>query len=273
MPGEKAILCCFFVSMLLSVLHNPTLLAGGSAENSIKIVYNNVPGDMSSGVKVGWGFSAFIVFYQQKILFDTGGDASILVNNIKALGLNLEHFDALVISHNHWDHAYGLPGINALTKMAPKVFVPGSSKDSILQQNPRLDVVPVCEPVEILPRVWSMGELRTSYRDIVLCEQSLVLNGENGLYVITGCAHPGIIDIIKRVKEILPDRPIALVAGGFHLVNASEEDIRGISARMRELGVTNIAPSHCTGDLALDIFRDEWGDRYLELYLGHVHKF
>ncbi|MDH4212222.1 MAG: MBL fold metallo-hydrolase [candidate division WOR-3 bacterium] len=273
MPGEKAILCCFVVFMLLSVLHNPTLFAGGSAENSIAIVYNNVPGDMSSGVKVGGGFSAFIVFNQKEILFDTGGDTAILINNIRALGLNLEHLDAAVISHNHWDHVYGLPGIHALTGVTPKVYVPGSSKDSVLQQNPHLDVVPIQEPMEIMPSVWSTGEVKTSYRDIALLEQSLILDGGEGLYVITGCAHPGVVEIIERVKEILPERPIALVTGGFHLVNATEEEVRGISAKLKELGVKNIAPSHCTGSMAMDIFREEWGDRHVELYLGHVHKF
>jgi 7,8-dihydropterin-6-yl-methyl-4-(beta-D-ribofuranosyl)aminobenzene 5'-phosphate synthase len=235
--GRKKWMVCFGFFMLLNVFHNPTLFAGGSAENSITIVYNNVPGDMSAGVKVGWGFSAFIVF------------------------------------NNHWDHVYGLPGIHALTKAAPKIFVPSSSKDSVLQQNPQFEFSPVHEPVELWPHVWSTGELKASYRNVTLSEQSLTLDGDEGLYVITGCAHPGIVEIVERVKEVLPERPIALVAGGFHLANATEEEVRGISVKLKELGVKNIAPSHCTGSMAMNVFREEWGDRYLELYLGHVHAF
>jgi 7,8-dihydropterin-6-yl-methyl-4-(beta-D-ribofuranosyl)aminobenzene 5'-phosphate synthase len=271
--GRKKWMVCFGFFMLLNVFHNPTLFAGGSAENSITIVYNNVPGDMSAGVKVGGGFSAFIVFNQKEILFDTGGDTAILINNIRALGLNLEHLDAAVISHNHWDHVYGLPGIHALTKAAPKIFVPSSSKDSVLQQNPQFEFSPVHEPVELWPHVWSTGELKASYRNVTLSEQSLTLDGDEGLYVITGCAHPGIVEIVERVKEVLPERPIALVAGGFHLANATEEEVRGISVKLKELDVKNIAPSHCTGSMAMNVFREEWGDRYLELYLGHVHAF
>ncbi len=246
-------------------------LAVGSSENSITIVYNNIPGDMSAGLQVAGGFSAFIVFDRQKILFDIGGDAAILIGNIRALGLDLKKLDAAIISHNHWDHAYGLPGIYSLTETVPQVHVPASARDSVLQQNPGFDVVAVKEPVEVLPRVWSTGEMETSYRNIKLHEQSLILDGDGGLYVITGCAHPGIVEIVERVREVIPERPIALVTGGFHLVNAS--DVRDISARLKELGVMNIAPSHCTGDRAMDIFREEWGDRYIELCLGHVYKF
>jgi 7,8-dihydropterin-6-yl-methyl-4-(beta-D-ribofuranosyl)aminobenzene 5'-phosphate synthase len=273
MSGKKTILCCFVVFMSLNAFNNPRVFAGGSAENSITIVYNNVPGDISAGLQTGGGFSAFIVFDQRKILFDTGGDTAILVNNIRALGLNLEHLDALVISHNHWDHVYGLPGIHALTIAAPKVFVPSSSKDSVLQQNPQFEFAPVHEPVELWQHVWSTGELKTSYRNVTLSEQSLILDSDEGLYVITGCAHPGIVEIVERAKEVLPERPIALVTGGFHLVNATEEEVIGISAKLKELGVKNIAPSHCTGSMAMDVFREEWGDRYLELYLGHAHEF
>jgi 7,8-dihydropterin-6-yl-methyl-4-(beta-D-ribofuranosyl)aminobenzene 5'-phosphate synthase len=273
MSGIRCWSCCVGIFVLLSALDDPLLSAGGGSGNTITIVYNNVPGDISAGLQTAGGFSAFIVFDQQKILFDTGGDTTILIENVRALELDTEGLGAVIISHNHWDHAYGLPGVFYLTEKVPKVYVPGSSRDSILQQNPRLNIVPVYEPAEILPRVWSTGELRTSYRDIVLCEQSLILNGDDGLYVITGCAHPGIVEIIERAKEIFPDRPVALVAGGFHLANASEQDVRDISTKLKELGIRNIAPSHCTGDRAMDVFKEEWGDRYLDLYLGHVHKF
>ena len=267
--------CIFWIGVIMSMnaSYSQEPLAVGSSENSITIVYNNVPGDMSAGLQVAGGFSAFIVFDRQKILFDTGGDAAILIGNISALGLDLKKLDAVIISHNHWDHAYGLPGIYSLTEKVPKVYVPASARDSVLQQNPRLDIVPVNEPVEIMPSVWLTGELKTSYRDITLCEQSLILDGDEGLYVITGCAHPGVVEIIERVKEVLPERPIVLVTGGFHLVNASEENVRDISSRLKELGVMTIAPSHCTGERAMDIFKEEWGDHYLRLYLGHVYRF
>ncbi|UCF71199.1 MAG: MBL fold metallo-hydrolase [candidate division WOR-3 bacterium] len=273
MSGKRKWILWIGVAMALNALDSQTLSEGGPAENSITVIYNNVPGDISSGLQVGGGFSAFIVFEQHNILFDTGGDTTILLGNVKSLGLDSRNLDAVVISHNHWDHVYGLPGVYCIGEIVPKVYVPCSSKDSVLQQNPSLDIVPVDEPAEILPRVWLTGEMETTYRDITLYEQAMILDDDDGLYVITGCAHPGIVEIIERVRTILHGRPITLVAGGFHLINASEKYVRDISTRLKELGVMAIAPSHCTGNLAMDIFREELGERCLSLYLGNVHKF
>ncbi len=273
MPSKNNWVFWVGVIMALSMSFGQEPFADDPSENSITIVYNNIPGKTSARVQVGGGFSAFIMFDQHKILFDPGGDAAILIGNVRALELDLEKLDVVVISHNHWDHVYGLPALFYLAETVPKVYVPGSSRESVLQQNPRLDLVPVDKQVEILPNVWSIGEMKTSYMNIALFEQALILNGARGLYVITGCAHPGIVEIIERVKEVIPERPIALVTGGFHLGNATAEEVRQVSSRLRELGVEAIAPSHCTGGLAMEIFREEWGENYLALYLGDVCKF
>ena len=273
MPSKYVWILWVSIIMLLSAFDDRALFAEGGSRNTITIVYNNVAGDMSAGLQVAGGFSALIVFDQQKILFDAGGDAAILIGNVRALELDFEKLDAVVISHNHWDHVYGLPALFYLAETLPKVYVPGSSRESVLQQNPRLDLVPVDKQVEILPNVWSTGEMEISYRNTTLFEQALVMNADRGLYVITGCAHPGIVEIIQRVKEVIPERPIALVIGGFHLGNATAEEVKQVSSSLRELGVEAIAPSHCTGGLAMEVFREEWGENYVELYLGDVYKF
>ena len=261
------------VFMLGSVLGSSPLSAREAADNSITIVYNNIPGDSASRLQIGGGFSAFIVFRKQSILFDVGGDASTIMNNIKALDLDLRQLDAVTISHNHWDHVYGLPGIYTLLESNPKVYAAASSKDVIKQQYPHADVVRIDEPGEILPGVWSTGAITTEYRDMTISEQSLILDAEAGLYVITGCAHPGIVNIIERVRQLLPEKPIELIAGGFHLVNTTDEEIRGISTSLRRLDVKSVAPSHCTGRHAMEIFEKEWRDQYIRLYLGDAHRF
>jgi 7,8-dihydropterin-6-yl-methyl-4-(beta-D-ribofuranosyl)aminobenzene 5'-phosphate synthase len=272
MWSRKTIVFIFGILMLLNVLHNSPLFAGELAENSITIVYNNVPGNTAADVRVGGGFSAFIVFGQERILFDVGGDASILMNNVRALDLDFSNLNAVLISHNHWDHVYGLPGIYAFVESNPGVYVPSSSKDAILQQYPRADVLPVEEPVEIFPDVWSTGIINLDYRGISLSEQALVLDNDDSLYIVTGCAHPGIVSFVERVKQLFPEKSIALLAGGFHLGNAKEEEIKEISTALKILGVNKIAPSHCTGRAAMQIFEQEWGEQYLRLYLGDTHR-
>jgi 7,8-dihydropterin-6-yl-methyl-4-(beta-D-ribofuranosyl)aminobenzene 5'-phosphate synthase len=241
--------------------------------NYIAIVYNNIPGDQTYDVEAGAGFSALIMFNEKNILFDTGADATILMGNIKALGLDITPLYAVMISHNHWDHVYGLPGVMAYAEQSPKVFVPNSAACAIRQQNPRAEVISVDKPTEISPQVWSTGPIETKYNGMSLSEQALILDHDEGMYVVTGCAHVGVANIIERAKRLLGEKPILLLTGGFHLANASEREIRNISSRLRQLGVRDIAPSHCTGGSAMDIFKEEWGEHHVRLYLGHVYHF
>jgi len=87
-----------------------------------------------------------------------------------------------------------------------------------------------------------------------ILEQSLVIVAEQGLVVITGCAHPGVVDIIAKAKEIT-GREVCLVVGGFHLAGMDEAAIQEIVRDFRELGVRRVAPCHCSGDLACRLFR------------------
>jgi len=242
------------------------------AGNFITCVYNNVPGNTGVDVRIGAGFSAFIAYKQRNILFDVGADATILLKNIVVLGIDTRRLDAVVISHNHWDHVYGLPGIYALEESDPDVYVAASSRGAILEQNPRSKVVPIDEPMQIFPDVWSTGSMHVEYRNLSFSEQAIILNNDDGTYVVTGCAHPGIVSIVERVKQLFPEKPIALVAGGFHLVDATEQEIMKISAKLSKLGVKKIAPSHCTGHTAIQIFEQEWAECYVRLYLGDTYR-
>jgi 7,8-dihydropterin-6-yl-methyl-4-(beta-D-ribofuranosyl)aminobenzene 5'-phosphate synthase len=112
------------------------------------------------------------------------------------------------------------------------------------------------------------GPLGTS-----LQEQALVVETGKGLVVITGCAHPGIVSIVKKARAMRPNAGVALVMGGFHLLSASPRQIDEIVRELRELGVERVAPSHCTGDLARSRFKAAYTTNYVEGGAGLVLRF
>lgn len=242
-------------------------------ENVIKIVVDNIPSDTNTNLMVTGGFSAWIEANNKILLFDTGGDYISLLDNIEMLNLDPEKLDAVFISHNHWDHAYGLPGIMTATGCKPDVYVAENSHKGIIEQFPRARVIPVDTQTQISPGMWSTGQMKAEILNTVIDEQSLIIEREDRIYIITGCAHPGIVEIAEKAKSMFPDKTIALLAGGFHLRAHSEKQIEEISSRLREIGVKAVAPSHCTGQSAIDYFKKEWGDNYISLNLGDEYRF
>ena len=190
-------------------------------------------------------------------MFDTGGDAPTLLSNMGTLGLDPREIDIVVLSHIHGDHVGGLEGILAanreLTLYLPHSF-PASFK---AQLERRVPLVEVDEPVEIANGIYTTGEMGRG-----ILEQSLVLVTEQGLVVITGCAHPGVVNIVAKAKEIARGE-VYLVTGGFHLGGVSEAAIQGIVEDFRELGVQKVAPCHCSGDLARSVFGKAYGGDFI----------
>jgi 7,8-dihydropterin-6-yl-methyl-4-(beta-D-ribofuranosyl)aminobenzene 5'-phosphate synthase len=180
-----------------------------------------------------------------------------------SLSIELEDIDIVILSHEHWDHTGGL---RAFLERNPNVtvYVPRSFKSAFKRQviDAGAEVIEVGEPMRICRSVYSTGELGDSIR-----EQSLVVCTDRGMIVITGCAHPGIGLIVKKARELIPDE-VLLAMGGFHLMRAGEDEISDIVASLREAGVLNAGPCHCSGDNARHLFRAAYGDRYLEIGVG-----
>jgi 7,8-dihydropterin-6-yl-methyl-4-(beta-D-ribofuranosyl)aminobenzene 5'-phosphate synthase len=100
-----------------------------------------------------------------------------------------------------------------------------------------------------------------------IIEQSLVIETSEGLVVITGCAHPGIVGIVSAAAE---GGDIGLVIGGFHLKDDSATEIDEVIADLQALGVKRVAPTHCTGDEARERFRAVFGDGFVPVGVGSV---
>jgi 7,8-dihydropterin-6-yl-methyl-4-(beta-D-ribofuranosyl)aminobenzene 5'-phosphate synthase len=227
----------------------------------ITIVYDNNPYDPR--LRPDWGFSCVINLGETAILFDTGGDGVILVENMKRLGIDPKKISAVFISHIHGDHVGGLP---AFLRQNSKVtvYVPGSFparlKEEIRYSGAVLEEVRQAR--EVSPGLFTTGEL-----DGGIKEQSLVLQSPRGLVVITGCAHPGIVNVVRKAKEIGKDR-LHLVLGGFHLGGATSSTIEEIIGIFLEWGVKKIVPCHCSGDRARKLFEKHFGSSYIPSGVG-----
>jgi 7,8-dihydropterin-6-yl-methyl-4-(beta-D-ribofuranosyl)aminobenzene 5'-phosphate synthase len=221
------------------------------------IVYDNVASGNSThnpSLRTNWGFSCMVETGEAMVLFDTGGDGTILLDNMEKLGFDPQAIDIVVLSHIHGDHTGGLRDLLD-TGARPVVYVPASFSESFKAPvRAQTELAEVTGPIEVLPGVHTTGEVGSR-----IVEQALVVETEQGLVIVTGCAHPGIVEMVRRAKETV-DGDIALVMGGFHLGDVSERQLDGIIADLRELGVQQVAPSHCTGGRAREAFAEAYGD-------------
>ncbi len=111
----------------------------------------------------------------------------------------------------------------------------------------------------------SSGEMESSVKN----EQSLFIDTTEGLVVVTGCAHPGVLGILERAEKLIK-KEVLFVIGGFHLMRSNEGSIREIASRMKKMGVRFVAPTHCSGDGARGIFKEVFGANYLDCGVGRV---
>lgn len=229
------------------------------------ILYDNYV--FKEGLQADWGFSCLIQGTEKTILFDTGTKSSLFLENVRKLKVNPQDVKLVAISHNHGDHTGGLFAFLKENHNV-SVYLPGSFPDDFFKRVENLEAkcVAVEKPVEICKDIFSTGEMGT-----MIIEQSLVLNTDKGLIVVTGCAHPGIVEIVKKAKEIL-DGEVYLVFGGFHLLRHSEAEVKDVIKQFRNLGVQKVGATHCTGDRAIEMFKEAYGDDFVEMGVGRVLK-
>ena len=229
---------------------------------TITIVFDNNPYD--ERLRTSWGFAALVERHNQTLLFDTGGDGLILLENMRILGINTSRIQGVMLSHVHNDHTGGL--IHLLESGArPTIYVFPRFGGNIDQETAKItEVVQVEAGDSISQGMYTSGAMGGSIR-----EQALVIRTSKGLVIVTGCAHPGIVQIVEKAKEMF-DEPVYLVMGGFHLGDKSDRQLKGIITAFRDLGVHKVAPCHCTGDKAIARFKAEYGEDFIQAGVGSV---
>jgi len=169
----------------------------------LTIVYDNEVFKKGIGLKSDWGFSCLIENDGSNILFDTGANAEILLNNFKKLNFDPKNINKIVISHEHWDHNGGLKSLTHLIDdlkvyrindeyLGKKIKVILSEKSGLIEKN-----------------IYTTGRLSGSPID----EQSLILKGKNGCFILVGCSHSKVEKILQVAKNF---GNVVGIIGGLH---------------------------------------------------------
>ncbi len=217
----------------------------------------------------GWGFSALVENERNKILFDTGGDYQAFSSNVDKLKISYDDITHLLFSHRHWDHITGFKDVIEKIDSKALLYVPRTFPWTLRRQaSSRLKSKVVKSFEEIAPNAYSL----VLKGGLFLYEQALILKTPEGLGIITGCAHPGIIHIIKSAQKHLPE-PISFVMGGFHLLFQPGQYCRDIVKQFQTIGVQKVAPCHCSGDHLIRQFQDAYGSNFFKVGTGTVLTF
>lgn len=237
-------------------------------EDSFTVVYNNIPSNEK--LKTDWGFAAWIEIDDKVILFDTGTKSKILQYNFGELGLDPTRINAVVISHEHYDHTGGLKSILEKSKKGIKVYLPDNFEKEWSEEFKGAKFIVNDKYKEVAKGVWITEVFVDHKRGIR--EQAIVLTTDDNAVVITGCAHPGIAEMCTSIKTQFPNKKFELVTGGFHLRLQGDDKVNQISNKLQELGFQKVAPSHCTGGNSISLFKENWGNKFIQLNLGDTYK-
>lgn len=252
----------------------------------------------TSGLLGEWGLAMYVETGALRVLFDTGATVSC-VHNADALGVDLTAVDCLVLSHGHHDHTGGLPAVLArIRRSVPVVAHPdvwieryyrpvdGPARYAGMRFN-RLALEGAGarfehsrEPVTLGPGVMTSGEVPmvTDFESVderlvlntgapcrpdpIRDDQALFVNTAEGLVVLAGCAHRGIVNTIRHARSVTGVERVHAVLGGCHLFTAPEHQIEATISEFRHLDVQRIGVSHCTGLPAAGRMAAAFGRRF-----------
>lgn len=233
------------------------------------------------GLRAEHGLCLLIRVGQRQLLFDTG-QTDLLVDNARKMGLALDGLEAIVLSHGHYDHTGGLeavcreaPAARVFAHpaaLAPKFANRGGTGRFIglapasvrLLRQPGGRATWTAGPTEVIPGVFVTGTIPRAndfedtggqfyldagctQPDPLSDDQALFFDTQNGLVVVFGCAHAGVINTLDHIRDLAPGRPLDTLIGGMHLHAAGPGRMQSTLEALRRWAPKRIIPAHCTG--------------------------
>lgn len=256
----------------------------------ISILTNNLSRD---GFVFEHGLSIFIEHELYNILFDVGY-TDVFIKNAKKLNVDLDKVEYIVLSHGHYDHTGGLRFLDSC-KSLKHIYI---HKDAFIEkyakeQKIRYNGIPFKENdlvwtrkylnktegyTKIQPRFYMLSDIlhknkNTKYYvddklDDFHDESILILEENNELTLFMGCSHFGVVNGVKAVKEIFPNKKIKNLIAGMHLSSKPIEEVDLIGKELFNLGIQTIYPMHCTGEKALNYFKEKYKDACVVIKAG-----
>lgn len=283
--------------LLLATVFIPERVSAETTYNRITILYDAF--GKPSALQKDWGYAALIEYGRKRILFDAGNNAETFRRNVQTLKVDLKTLDFVMLSHRHGDHTSGLsyvlsvnppvriytpyeisqfgtpvmPGIVSATKRhvatLPDDMHYFDGKPHQLGPSgspwPNAHFTQIEKTTEVSPGFFPTISDTTGTKE--MHEISLAFRTPEGLVLVVGCSHPGILNIVKETASI--DARIYLVFGGFHLLSTSDEGVQRIARELHDTWkIPTIGPGHCGGLGAFAALRDLYQDKYLYAGLG-----
>jgi len=268
---------------------------------TITTLVNNTAAD---NLQCEHGLSFWIEYNGKYILFDTG-QTNIIQNNAKQIGVNLSETDAVILSHGHHDHTGGIPIVfieaakstlylhpRAIdlkySKKADTVQMIGMSdatKDTVHAIRNLGEVIWTDLPTEVFPGLFVTGTItrKTNFEDTggnfyldenctrpdeLIDDQAVFFKMAEGLAVLLGCAHAGVVNTLEYILHLTGEKNIYAVIGGMHLLNASLERIEHTIDALKFYGVQELGLAHCTGNKAKQKLTDAFPKQCFECIVG-----
>ena len=269
----------------------------------ITTLVENSPHPSIGALKAEHGLSFYIEHEGHCFLSDVGA-SNAFAENARILDLDLSRVESLAITHHHYDHGGGLERFiqvnhrattylrrsvtsNFIAKKAlkparyigPDQTVMKKYADQIDYLDENREILPGIHLLTAIPLVYpkpsSDRRLRVKIGpktrpDPFEHELVTVLVNEEGLVLLTGCAHNGVLNMIEAVKIELPGLPIRAVIGGFHLRFEKDQNVKQIGKALLDSHIPEIYTGHCTGDEAYITLESVLGDRLHKLHTGLI---